>query len=37
MHPLPYGGNKRSSLGRGGVRFAIEGMTTLKMVVITQN
>jgi acyl-CoA reductase-like NAD-dependent aldehyde dehydrogenase len=33
----PYGGNKRSGLGREGVRFAIEDMTTLKMVVINQN
>ena len=34
---FPYGGNKRSGLGREGVRFAIEDMTTLKMVVINQN
>jgi len=34
---FPYGGNKRSGLGREGVRFAIEDMTTIKMVVINQN
>lgn len=34
---FPYGGNKRSGLGREGLRFAIEDMTTLKMVVINQN
>jgi acyl-CoA reductase-like NAD-dependent aldehyde dehydrogenase len=33
---FPYGGNKRSGLGREGVRFAIEDMTTIKMVVINQ-
>ncbi|RMF81411.1 MAG: aldehyde dehydrogenase family protein [Chloroflexi bacterium] len=31
---MPYGGNKNSGLGREGPRFAIEEMTTLKMVVI---
>ncbi len=31
---MPYGGNKMSGLGREGVRFAIEEMTNLKMVVI---
>jgi len=34
---FPYGGNKRSGLGPEGVRFAIEDMTTLKMVVINRN
>ena len=34
---FPYGGNKRSGLGREGVRFAIEDMTTIKMVVINHN
>ena len=29
---MPYGGNKRSGLGREGVRFALEEMTTIKMV-----
>ncbi len=31
---MPYGGNKMSGLGREGVRYAIEEMTTIKMVVI---
>jgi acyl-CoA reductase-like NAD-dependent aldehyde dehydrogenase len=31
---MPYGGNKLSGVGREGPRFAIEEMTTLKMVVI---
>lgn len=31
---MPYGGNKNSGVGREGPRFAIEDMTTLKMVVI---
>lgn len=31
---MPYGGNKQSGVGREGPRFAIEDMTTLKMVVI---
>jgi acyl-CoA reductase-like NAD-dependent aldehyde dehydrogenase len=31
---MPYGGNKQSGFGREGPRFAIEDMTTLKMVVI---
>lgn len=31
---MPYGGNKNSGIGREGPRFAIEDMTTLKMVVI---
>lgn len=31
---MPYGGNKKSGVGREGPRFAIEDMTTLKMVVI---
>jgi acyl-CoA reductase-like NAD-dependent aldehyde dehydrogenase len=31
---MPYGGNKLSGLGREGVRFAIEEMTNIKMVVI---
>ena len=30
---MPYGGNKMSGLGREGVRFAIEEMTNIKMVV----
>jgi acyl-CoA reductase-like NAD-dependent aldehyde dehydrogenase len=31
---MPYGGNKDSGVGREGPRFAIEEMTTTKMVVI---
>jgi acyl-CoA reductase-like NAD-dependent aldehyde dehydrogenase len=31
---MPYGGNKMSGLGREGVRFAMEEMTNIKMVVI---
>ena len=31
---MPYGGNKLSGLGREGVRFACEEMTSIKMVVI---
>lgn len=31
---MPYGGNKNSGVGREGPHFAIEDMTTLKMVVI---
>lgn len=31
---MPYGGNKKSGVGREGPRFAIDDMTTLKMVVI---
>ena len=34
---FPYGGNKRSGLGREGVRFAIDDMTRIKMVVINHN
>ncbi|PIE69560.1 MAG: aldehyde dehydrogenase [Deltaproteobacteria bacterium] len=34
---FPYGGNKRSGLGREGVRFAMEEMTNIKMVVINRN
>lgn len=31
---MPYGGNKMSGIGREGVRFAIEEMTNIKMVMI---
>jgi acyl-CoA reductase-like NAD-dependent aldehyde dehydrogenase len=31
---MPYGGNRRSGLGREGVRFAIEDMTNVQMVAI---
>ncbi|MBK9123088.1 MAG: aldehyde dehydrogenase family protein [Chloroflexi bacterium] len=32
---MPYGGNKDSGVGREGPRFAIEDMTTLKMIVFS--
>ncbi len=31
---MPYGGNRQSGLGREGVRFAMEEMTNIQMVVI---
>ncbi len=31
---MPYGGNRHSGLGREGVKFAMEEMTNLQMVVI---
>ena len=31
---MPYGGNKESGIGREGPRFAVEEMTTVKMVVL---
>jgi acyl-CoA reductase-like NAD-dependent aldehyde dehydrogenase len=31
---MPYGGNKESGIGREGPRFAVEDMTTIKMVVL---
>jgi acyl-CoA reductase-like NAD-dependent aldehyde dehydrogenase len=31
---MPYGGNRMSGIGREGVRFAIEEMTSLRMVVV---
>ena len=34
---MPYGGNKLSGLGREGVRFAMEEMTNIKVVVINRN
>lgn len=34
---LPYGGNKLSGLGREGIKFALEDMTTIKMVMINKN
>jgi acyl-CoA reductase-like NAD-dependent aldehyde dehydrogenase len=33
---MPYGGNRDSGIGREGPRFAIEEMTTLKMVIINR-
>jgi len=34
---LPYGGNKLSGLGREGVKFAMEDMLSIKMVMINRN
>ncbi|OSS42582.1 Aldehyde dehydrogenase [Desulfurella amilsii] len=34
---MPYGGNKLSGIGREGVRFAINEMTNIKMVMINLN
>ena len=31
---MPYGGNRMSGVGREGVKYAIEEMTAMKMVVI---
>ena len=31
---MPYGGNRQSGLGREGLRFAMEEMTNIQMVVI---
>lgn len=31
---MPYGGNRMSGIGREGVRFAIEEMTSIRMVVV---
>ncbi len=31
---MPYGGNRMSGIGREGVRFAVEEMTNLRMVVV---
>jgi acyl-CoA reductase-like NAD-dependent aldehyde dehydrogenase len=31
---MPYGGNRRSGLGREGIRYAIEEMTNIQMVAI---
>lgn len=31
---MPYGGNRRSGLGREGVRFAMQEMTNIQMVAI---
>jgi len=31
---MPYGGNRMSGIGREGVRYAVEEMTSLRMVVV---
>ncbi len=31
---MPYGGNRKSGVGREGVRFAMEDMTNIQMVAI---
>jgi acyl-CoA reductase-like NAD-dependent aldehyde dehydrogenase len=31
---MPYGGNRRSGIGREGVRYAMDEMTNLRMVVV---
>ncbi|MCC6904639.1 MAG: aldehyde dehydrogenase family protein, partial [Anaerolineae bacterium] len=31
---MPFGGNRQSGLGREGLKYAIEEMTTLQMVSI---
>jgi len=33
---MPYGGNRQSGIGREGLRYAIEEMTNIQMVVIRQ-
>ncbi|MFQ5401481.1 MAG: aldehyde dehydrogenase family protein [Anaerolineae bacterium] len=33
---MPYGGNRRSGLGREGLKYAIEDMTNIQMVVIRE-
>jgi acyl-CoA reductase-like NAD-dependent aldehyde dehydrogenase len=33
---MPYGGNRRSGLGREGLKYAIEEMTNIQMVVIKE-
>jgi glyceraldehyde-3-phosphate dehydrogenase (NADP+) len=37
MDHMPYGGVKDSGLGREGPRYAIEEMTELKLLVVTQD
>jgi acyl-CoA reductase-like NAD-dependent aldehyde dehydrogenase len=34
---MPYGGNRRSGLGREGVRFAMEDMTNIQLVAIRRS
>lgn len=34
---MPYGGVKASGMGREGIRYAIEEMTEMKLVVFNRN
>jgi acyl-CoA reductase-like NAD-dependent aldehyde dehydrogenase len=34
---MPYGGNRQSGLGREGLRFAMEDMTSIQMVAIKRS
>ena len=34
---MPYGGVKESGFGREGIRYAIEEMTELKLIIFNQN
>jgi acyl-CoA reductase-like NAD-dependent aldehyde dehydrogenase len=34
---MPFGGNKESGFGTGGVKYAIEDMTKEKLIVIKTN
>jgi acyl-CoA reductase-like NAD-dependent aldehyde dehydrogenase len=34
---MPYGGNRQSGLGREGVRYAMDDMTNIQMVVIRES
>ncbi len=34
---MPFGGNKRGSLGREGVRYALQEMTQTKVVCFNRN
>jgi acyl-CoA reductase-like NAD-dependent aldehyde dehydrogenase len=34
---MPYGGNRRSGLGREGVKFAMEDMTNIQLVAIRKS
>jgi acyl-CoA reductase-like NAD-dependent aldehyde dehydrogenase len=31
---MPYGGNRKSGIGREGLKFAIEDMTNIQMIAI---
>jgi acyl-CoA reductase-like NAD-dependent aldehyde dehydrogenase len=34
---MPYGGVKESGFGREGIRYAIEEMTELKLIIFNEN